>query len=153
MNLFNSEHVQTWASKHVRCRVEGVPDRFSLSFDDGPSPRYTPRVMETLARFGIARRGKILADTRDAKRGAFGGDIAGGHTHLFFPSPRFSPPRRGRIVSRLWYIHSTDFATLVSAKDAPAAGCSLSPRERVRVRGNDGSTATEYRISVGLITT
>src|SRR5205823_6932890 len=101
---------------------------------------------------GIARRGKILADTRDAKRGAFGGGIAGGHTHLFFPSPRPSPPGRGRIVSHLWYIHSTDFATLMSAKDAPAAGCSLSPRERAGVRGNDGSTATEYCISVGLLT-
>src|SRR6266545_5747994 len=32
-------------------------------------------------------------------------------------------------------------------------GCSLSPRERVRVRGNDGSTATGCLLSKGLFST
>ena len=31
----------------MRCRVEGVP-RFALSFDDGPSPAGTPRLLEAL---------------------------------------------------------------------------------------------------------
>jgi peptidoglycan/xylan/chitin deacetylase (PgdA/CDA1 family) len=32
------------------CRVEGVPDRFALTFDDGPSDGTTPRILDLLAR-------------------------------------------------------------------------------------------------------
>src|SRR2546430_9329390 len=51
------------------------------------------------------------------------------------PSPRPSPPGRGRIL--LWF---SAHPSAVSARRAsrttePAAGCSLSPRERVRGRG------------------
>jgi len=40
------------ALPHLLCRVEGVADRFALTFDDGPSPRNTPRLLEVLARLG-----------------------------------------------------------------------------------------------------
>ncbi len=65
------------------------------------------------------------------------------------PSPRPSPLGRGRIVHRLSTIRPTEFAKPVCAKHAPGGGCPLSPRERVRVRGNDGSTA-RCRLSQGL---
>jgi len=75
-----------------------------------------------------------------------------GRAAFSFPSPCPSPLGRGRIVHRLWgAIPATEFAKPVGAQHAPGGGCSLSPGERVRVRGNDGSTATEYRISKGLL--
>jgi len=37
--------------------------------------------------------------------------------------------------------HPMELANPVRAQDAAAVSCSLSPGERVRVRGNDGSTA------------
>jgi peptidoglycan/xylan/chitin deacetylase (PgdA/CDA1 family) len=45
----------------MRCRVEGVPDRFALTFDDGPSPRNTPRLLEVLARLGVRATFFVLA--------------------------------------------------------------------------------------------
>ncbi len=41
-----------WASHHLLCRVEGVPGRFALTFDDGPSRRHTPTVLDLLAAHG-----------------------------------------------------------------------------------------------------
>jgi peptidoglycan/xylan/chitin deacetylase (PgdA/CDA1 family) len=38
--------------RHMLCRVEGVSDAFAITFDDGPSPRNTPRLLEVLARRG-----------------------------------------------------------------------------------------------------
>lgn len=37
---------------HLLCRLEGVADRFAITFDDGPSPRHTERVLERLRRHG-----------------------------------------------------------------------------------------------------
>jgi hypothetical protein len=54
---------------------------------------------------------------------------------LPFPSPRPSPLGRGRMVRRLWAMPATEFAKPVCVKRVPRGGCSLSPRERVRVRG------------------
>jgi peptidoglycan/xylan/chitin deacetylase (PgdA/CDA1 family) len=34
-------------------RIEGVEPRCYLTFDDGPDPQWTPRVLETLARTGV----------------------------------------------------------------------------------------------------
>ena len=48
--------------------------------------------------------------------------------------------------------HTRDEVWLGSVRKARASrSCSLSPRERVRVRGNDGSTANECRVSKGLL--
>lgn len=33
---------------HLLCRVEGVTDAFAITFDDGPSPRNTPRLLRLL---------------------------------------------------------------------------------------------------------
>src|SRR5215831_16415614 len=38
--------------RHVLCRVEDVADRFAITFDDGPSPRHTERVLELLQHHG-----------------------------------------------------------------------------------------------------
>src|SRR5436190_17565667 len=69
----------------------------------------------------------------------------------FPPPPPLCGPGRGRIVRRPRAIRAMVFAARVCAKHAAGADCPLSPRERVRVRGNEGSTSTECRISTGLI--
>ena len=57
---------------------------------------------------------------------------------LRFPSPRPSPLGRGRILRRLSAKPSAISAPHTSQAIRTAAGCSLSPGERVRVRGNYG---------------
>ena len=52
MNLIHSEKFASWARGHMVCRREGVADRFALTFDDGPSPTATPRVLDRLAGAG-----------------------------------------------------------------------------------------------------
>jgi peptidoglycan/xylan/chitin deacetylase (PgdA/CDA1 family) len=49
MTLLHSPRFFNWVRRHLLCRVEGVSDRFALTFDDGPSPRTTPRVLDLLA--------------------------------------------------------------------------------------------------------
>ena len=50
MNLLHLPRFQRWVRRHQLCRVEGVEDRFALTFDDGPSLTNTPIMMDTLAR-------------------------------------------------------------------------------------------------------
>ena len=52
-----------------------------------------------------------------------------------------------RIVRCLSAVSATEFAKPVCVKERPGGGCSLSPRERARVRGNDASTAAACRLS------
>jgi len=52
MTLLHTTAFSSWARGHLVCRVEGVPDRFSLTFDDGPSRETTPRILDLLARRG-----------------------------------------------------------------------------------------------------
>jgi peptidoglycan/xylan/chitin deacetylase (PgdA/CDA1 family) len=46
----------------VLCRVEGAGDRFALTFDDGPSPTNTPRLLDLLASHGAHATFFVLAD-------------------------------------------------------------------------------------------
>lgn len=49
MTLLHHPPFLRWASRHLLCRVEGIDDRFALTFDDGPSARNTPLVLDVLA--------------------------------------------------------------------------------------------------------
>jgi hypothetical protein len=53
-----------------------------------------------------------------------------------FPSPRPSPQRRGGIISSGLTNPRLDYARWLSEFKNVTNGCSLSPGERVRVRGN-----------------
>src|SRR5207249_1249413 len=59
------------------------------------------------------------------------------------------PQGRGRMVPRLLAKAAPEIAKTVCAEHIP--GCSLSPRERVRVRGNNRSPATSCRVSKKLL--
>lgn len=59
-----------------------------------------------------------------------------------FPSPRPSPSGKGRIVADLAANLAADYVGKLFEFLDVAACCSLSPRERVRVRGNGMLTLT-----------
>lgn len=61
MSLLHHRGIQRWAMRHVRCRFEGVQDRFAITFDDGPSATNTPRVLDLLARHGARATFFVLA--------------------------------------------------------------------------------------------
>ncbi|MFD0718366.1 polysaccharide deacetylase family protein [Streptomyces globosus] len=64
-----------------------------LTFDDGPDPRYTPGILDTLARYGVRAMffvcGEMAAENRDlVRRMAAEGHLIGNHTwsHPLIPS-------------------------------------------------------------------
>src|SRR6266516_6510346 len=63
------------------------------------------------------------------------------------PSPRPAPLGRGRMVHRLSITPVPEFAQLPLAKDQSGACCSLSLRERVRVRGKFWVELASWSIS------
>lgn len=52
MSVLHHPRVQATASRHLLCRVEHAYGRFALTFDDGPSPTWTPRLLDVLSAFG-----------------------------------------------------------------------------------------------------
>ena len=52
MSLLHHPEVSSWLREHLLCRVEGVAGLFAITFDDGPDPRFTPRILDVLARHG-----------------------------------------------------------------------------------------------------
>ncbi len=65
MTPLQLDSVQRLLGRYLLCGVPGAGPRFALTFDDGPSPRNTPRLLEALARhqarvtfFVLARRAR-----------------------------------------------------------------------------------------------
>lgn len=50
MTILHDRRFAGWARGHLLCRVEGVPDRFALTFDDGPNADATSAILDLLAR-------------------------------------------------------------------------------------------------------
>ncbi len=48
MSLLHTRRFSSWARGHLVCRVDGVDDRFALTFDDGPHAEATPRILDLL---------------------------------------------------------------------------------------------------------
>lgn len=97
MSLLHEPRFSSWLRGHVLCRLEGVSDRFAVTFDDGPSPSETPRILEVLARHGahatffmlkqpLLRHPALVCEVRAA-----GHELAAhGDGHL--PLPLLLPP-------------------------------------------------------------
>lgn len=49
MTLLHAPRVSSWVRGHLVCRVDDVPGKVALTFDDGPSARNTPGVLDLLA--------------------------------------------------------------------------------------------------------
>jgi peptidoglycan/xylan/chitin deacetylase (PgdA/CDA1 family) len=52
MTLLHTKRFSSWARGHLLCRVDDVPDRFAITFDDGPNPRATEKLLDILGRHG-----------------------------------------------------------------------------------------------------
>ena len=61
MNLIHTPWPARWLGPDVTCRAEGEGGRFALTFDDGPSPTNTPRLLDVLARHGARATFFVLA--------------------------------------------------------------------------------------------
>ena len=61
MSLLHTRRFSSWARGHLVCRVDGVHDRFALTFDDGPSADATPRILDHLAACGATATFFVLA--------------------------------------------------------------------------------------------
>ena len=61
MSLLHTRRFSSWVRGHLVCRVEDVPDRFALTFDDGPSADATPRILDLLAARGATATFFVLA--------------------------------------------------------------------------------------------
>jgi peptidoglycan/xylan/chitin deacetylase (PgdA/CDA1 family) len=61
LTLLHHRQFSGWARGHLLCRVEGVPGRFALTFDDGPSAAWTPRILDTVNRHGARATFFMLA--------------------------------------------------------------------------------------------
>ncbi|MBT2472993.1 polysaccharide deacetylase family protein [Streptomyces sp. ISL-66] len=70
-----------------------TPSAMTLTFDDGPDPRYTPAILDTLARYGVRAMffvcGEMATDNRDLlRRMVAEGHVIGNHTwtHPLIPT-------------------------------------------------------------------
>jgi len=74
-----------------------------LTFDDGPDPRYTPAILDTLGEYGVHAMffvcGEMAVDNQDLlARMADEGHVVGNHT---WSHPLLTKLRRGRIRSEI----------------------------------------------------
>jgi peptidoglycan/xylan/chitin deacetylase (PgdA/CDA1 family) len=61
MTLLHNRRFASWVRGHLVCRVDGVPDGFALTFDDGPHPTATPRILDLLVGRGARATFFVLA--------------------------------------------------------------------------------------------
>jgi peptidoglycan/xylan/chitin deacetylase (PgdA/CDA1 family) len=119
VSLVHSNRVQAWARNHVLCRVEGVADRFALTFDDGPSPSNTPRLLDVLERAGARATFFVLAGHARrhpelVRRAHEAGHEIGVHGREHLPPPLLPPA----------LLH----AQLGAGLNAVGTACDASPR-------------------------
>ncbi|WP_217240052.1 polysaccharide deacetylase family protein [Streptomyces sp. AC555_RSS877] len=95
------------ARPHVRreplLRMSGRGRSMVLTFDDGPDPRYTPDILDTLAEYDVRAMffvcGEMAADNRELlARMADEGHVVGNHT---WSHPLLTRLSRGRIRSEM----------------------------------------------------
>ncbi|MGW6979037.1 polysaccharide deacetylase family protein [Streptomyces sp. NPDC054932] len=76
-----------------------------LTFDDGPDPRYTPAILDTLARYGVRAMffvcGEMAAENRDLlRRMVDEGHVIGNHTWTHPHIPALSRPALASEIGR-----------------------------------------------------
>ena len=67
-----------WRSRDV-LRKGGVGNKVALTFDDGPDPVYTPRILEILARWGVSATFFMVAENARRYPEVVKQVVAGGH--------------------------------------------------------------------------
>jgi len=97
VTLLHQPDVSGWLRGHLLCRVEDTPGRFALTFDDGPDPVFTPRVLDVLARHGARAtffmlRPSVRRHATLARRVLEAGHEIGNHGDLHVPLLLAPPP-------------------------------------------------------------
>jgi len=93
----DNRHVRSVLDRHFLLSVPTEEKRIALTFDDGPSPRNTPALLELLARRDV-RATFFLLGLRAQQFPSLAGELSeagheiGNHTHLHLPLP-FLPQR------------------------------------------------------------
>jgi len=105
MTLLHHPRFAGWARGHLVCRVEGVSDRFALTFDDGPNPNATPAILDLLARHGARATFFTLAPNVRRERSLVRRMVDEGHEvavhgDLHWPLPLLPPAGIRREVQR-----------------------------------------------------
>ncbi|MFB6620126.1 polysaccharide deacetylase family protein [Streptomyces sp. NPDC056367] len=82
-----------------------TPSGMVLTFDDGPDPRYTPAILDTLARYGVRAMffvcGEMATENRDLlRRMADEGHVIGNHTWTHPLIPKLSRPALASEIGR-----------------------------------------------------
>lgn len=96
MTLLHDRRFAGWARGHLLCRVEGVTDRFALTFDDGPNRDATAAILDLLARHGARATFFTLASNVRRERWLIrrmvdeGHEVAA-HGELHWPLPLLPP--------------------------------------------------------------
>ncbi|HTM00532.1 MAG TPA: polysaccharide deacetylase family protein [Candidatus Omnitrophota bacterium] len=103
MSILHTRRFSSWARGHLLCSVDEAPDRFAITFDDGPNPNATDAVLDVLARHdaratffmlgGHVRRRPALA-----RRVVAAGHEAAVHGDTHWPMPLLLPgAMRGQV--------------------------------------------------------
>lgn len=105
MSLLHTPQYSGWARGHLLCRVEDVAGRFALTFDDGPYPPATGRILDVLARFGAHATffmlgGHVRRHPDLARRVVAEGHEAAVHGDSHWPMPFLLPNAMRREVQR-----------------------------------------------------
>jgi peptidoglycan/xylan/chitin deacetylase (PgdA/CDA1 family) len=105
VNLLHSRRVFGFVSRHLVCRVPMREKRIALTFDDGPNPAVTPRLLEFLQAVGVHAT-FVLVGRNAARYSSVAADVArrgheiGNHTHDHIPLPILPRAMQVRQIER-----------------------------------------------------
>jgi peptidoglycan/xylan/chitin deacetylase (PgdA/CDA1 family) len=119
MSLLHNAQFSHWARGHLLCRVDDVPDRFALTFDDGPGARATPAILDVLEHHRARATFFTLAGNMErlpaiARQVAAAGHELAAHGDTHWPLPLLPPPLLRREIER-------SVATIVAITGCPPA--------------------------------
>lgn len=105
MTPLHLDRFQRWARGHLLCHVDDPGPRFALTFDDGPSPRNTPALLDVLAGLGARAtffllRSPLRRSPELARRMLRDGHEVGVHGDLHLPAWAMPTSWIGREIER-----------------------------------------------------